>query len=107
MVASFLSSCVGALEAERTMSRETPVEALSREIAGIDSVLSKYSNDLFALHTLLLTKAFYMRIREYNPLSATDVRDAVPLIVDQVISEISSVHVEEVAQRLFDTSASC
>ena len=94
-IAFFLSSCIDALEAERAMLEESPVEALSREIGGIDSVLSKYSEELFALHTLFLTRAFYARVRDYNPHSVSDLRNAASRVLDQVVSEIGGVHVDE------------
>jgi hypothetical protein len=96
-IAHFLSSCVDALEAENATSGRAPTESLKREIAGIDSVLAQHAEEPFALHTLWLTRAFYARVLSYEPRSSSELRKIVPEVLEEVMAEITSVHVEDYA----------
>jgi hypothetical protein len=94
LIRSFLASCVEALEAENSASGRKASEGLRHEILGIDSVLANCAAQPFALQTLLLTREFYARLLERDPGTCEDLRAAVPHVMESVVSEITSVHVD-------------
>lgn len=93
-ITAFLRACADALEAEGVALAQGPSDALNREIAGIDSILERHAREPFALHTLGLTRAFYARILSHDPRSFAEFRVLIPRVVEEINSEIASVHVE-------------
>lgn len=91
-ICSFLESCSGALKSEARERGETLLEALRREVAGIDRVLPDQDADL-SRDVLALTATFYRRLHRVYSEEAGDFDGAVESVLGEVTEAVLKVHV--------------
>lgn len=98
-ISRFLRSCAEALVAECQALGQRVDLGLQREIDGIDSVLQMYHKEGFALHTLMLTREFYVRCAYSHPANEVEFWDRVDQVLFESVEEIVSVHVLPLSER--------
>lgn len=92
-VIAFLSSCAAALEQEARSLGRTPIAALRREIANIQSALGDDINTSVSRDVLQLTATFYSSILDMAPSDFKTYSICTMDALKQVEAGILSIHV--------------
>ena len=95
-IVDFLKSVSDSLKMEGISFELSPIEALNKEINNINEIVVSEQFNIMSNIVLELTKWFYQRILEFNPLDYEifiEIRDK---IIVEVASDILAIHVPKI-----------